>query len=461
MGLLSETVIMNWNSKNKKRYEDKGYIFTRMETQFEVKTEHLPDNSIALVNIQCDICGEKMEGIPWVQYKRQLDKYGYCYCYVKKVSKVKRDKKIKNFISFGYWCIKNLPLRKAVSIIACWDEDKNKCDIRDIRFNSHGINGKGFYFKCARGLHASELKSIHGFIQYLKLKRQQDVITGLDCKYCNSIAQYGIDNIDEDFLKKYWDYDKNIDTNPWEISRTSQTFIWIKCQEKNYHESYRIQCHNFARGKRCSYCFGNKVHPLDSLGKFLEDKNLLHLWSDKNIKTPYEYKPNADVLVWWKCADGKHEDYRRGICNSNTYGFRCPECVQERKESFLQEKVRLYLENLGQTILHEKDCTLVPKNPKTKYSLPFDNEVLELKLIIEVHGSQHYEINTWHKRTAKRKNTNPEYELHMQKVRDRYKKFIAYKRGYQYIAIPYTSDNDEEEYKILIDNKIKEILSKA
>lgn len=199
-----------------------------------------------------------------------------------------------------------------------------------------------------------------------------------------------------------------------------------------------------------------KVHPLDSLGKLLEDKGLLDVWSDKNNKSPYEYTPMSQQRMWWKCLDGKHKDYQRSICNANIYNFTCPQCIREKGESLFQEKVRLYLKELKYTILHEYNCTIVPINPKTNYQLPFDNEIKELKLIIEVMGIQHYKINGFHKMQSKKNNTTPKYEFHMQQVRDRYKKIIAKSQGYNYIAIPYWTDDKDETWKQLINNKIKE-----
>lgn len=42
-----------------------------------------------------------------------------------------------------------------------------------------------------------------------------------------------------------------------------------------------------------------------------------------------------------------------------------------------------------------------------------------------------------------------------EKVHDRYKRFIAYKKGYEYIAIPYWTNDKNETWKILIENKIE------
>jgi hypothetical protein len=165
------------------------------------------------------------------------------------------------------------------------------------------------------------------------------------------------------------------------------------------------------------YCSGKKIHLYNSLGWLYSD--VLNIWSDKNKKSPYEYLPSSRKIVLWKCLENKHDDYYRDIKSSNTCDFRCPKCVQERYESILQEKVRIYLESLNNskyTILHENKCTLVPQNPKTKHPLPFDNEIKELNLVVEIHGKQHYLLTSWCCLTAKNNNTAPEYEFNKRKL---------------------------------------------
>ena len=82
--------------------------------------------------------------------------------------------------------------------------------------------------------------------------------------------------------------------------------------------------------------------------------------------------------------------------------------------------------------------------------MPFDNEILELKLIIEVHGRQHYfeESGIWF---------DENYDLQKRKLYDKYKKDYALSQGYFYLEIPYWTDDEEETWKKLIDDKIKEI----
>jgi hypothetical protein len=129
----------------------------------------------------------------------------------------------------------------------------------------------------------------------------------------------------------------------------------------------------------------------------------------------------------------------------------------ERSESLLQEKVRLYLNNCyNYKINHEFNCSILPHHPKSNRCLPFDNEVYELKLLIEVNGVAHYKIDTFTHRAAKQHKTSVEYEFHKRKLYDRYKKYVAFCNGFYYLEIPYWTENDES-YKKLIDDKIKEI----
>jgi hypothetical protein len=185
-----------------------------------------------------------------------------------------------------------------------------------------------------------------------------------------------------------------------------------------------------------------------------------NLWSHINTKSPSNFSPMSSKEVWWKCENEIHEDYKRVIGNSVMASFRCPHCVRERRESFLQEKVRIYLsERLNYKLNHEYNCSIVPINPKTKQRLPFDNEVIDLHLIIEVNGIQHYKLlsedYSW------LDNKKPEEYLRQRKLIDRYKKAVAERNGYSYLVIPYWTDDKNENYKTLIDNKIQQLLNNA
>ena len=445
MGLVTKTVKVKWNSKIKKYYEALGYIFTKMGDEFEVRIEDLPKSSHVKVECFCDNCGKPLIR-SCKNYNRYIKKDGKTYC--KKCginlygAEGTRKTKLKNSKSFYDLCIE----RNKQDILDRWDYEKNGCSPKEVSYST----AIKMWFKCkTHPEHKSELKNINSFA------------TGhegcMDCKQCNSIAQYILDNFPNKKLEEVWDYEKNGDLDPWNISKGSNRKVWIFCQERDYHGSYDIMPNDFSKGKRCSYCRKIKVHPLDSLGQYVIDNYgeefLWVIWSDKNEISPFEISTHSDKKVWWNCPNNKHESYERICKDSVKCEFRCLKCVEEKEESIIEEKTRLYLEELGYGVLTEHNCTIRPINPKTNRPLPFDNEIVLENgehLIIEVHGSQHYKNNGLYIKTKE--------ELYKRKLIDRYKRIKCIQAGYEYLEITYTAFDKKDTYKELIDNKIKEIL---
>lgn len=301
------------------------------------------------------------------------------------------------------------------------------------------VNGKKYCRSCSAKLLAST-------------KRNQKY---LENGVRENFYDYIVNKFSEDYFNEIWDYEKNT-INPREIFASSISKVWIKCSNKE-HGSYETTTNAFHRGRRCPYCRGLKVCEVNSLSYQYEKSN--KLWSDKNKDNPSDYVSHSNKIVWWKCENNKHEDFKRQISRSVKVDFRCPCCVQELDCSLLQNAVSDYLtNNLGYSVNHEFGCKLVPINPLTDRKLPFDNEVIDLKLIIEVHGKQHYEVTGFHYQQAKVNNTTPQEQLDYQKWKDKFKRNYALEHGYFYLEIPYTS-YENATYKKMIDEKINEIIS--
>ena len=347
--------------------------------------------------------------------------------------------------TFQQWCEENGRL----DLLRLWAEE-NKLSPNEVSYGSKKV----FLFDCPRNLHSPRSISLDKIIRLKK---------GI-CIQCNSIAQYGIDKCGDDFLDKYWDWEKNKDLNPWVIPYSSTQKIYLYCQNNCKHGSILTTCNAFsitAPHLACSKCnIRGNAKPIkeDSLGYLHPD--VLELWSSKNILSPFEVTEFSHKMIWWKCPDGKHEDYCRSVSETLRYKFRCPDCVNETRFSILQYKVTNYLKELGYNLKHEYECNI--KAPSlTGYRnsvLPYDNEVLELKLIIEVMGEQHYRKTSWNTLQAKRNQTTPELEFLKLQQRDKYKKEYALNQGYYYLSIPYYLE-DNDAYKQAIDNKINFIES--
>ena len=347
--------------------------------------------------------------------------------------------------TFKKWCEEN----NRNDLLELWDEN-NTTSPDEISYGSK----KEILFQCKRKLHESRLISPE---RATKMKK-------CICRKCNSFAQWGIDHYGEKFLEEYWDYELNNNIDPWEIDYSSSKKVYIKCNKNLLHKSYLISCNTFITcfpSSGCPYCNvrGKCGHPIkeESLGVLYPRS--AEFWSDKNDITIFDVTSSSHKSMWWKCDNGKHEDYERTISETVRYDFRCPYCVSEHICSSLESKVSNFIEHeLGYNIKHELDCSIAPINPSgyNNIKMPYDNEIPELKLIIEVHGKQHYTQCSWHTSTAKRNNTSPQEELEKQKARDLYKKDYAINHGYYYLEIPYYEE-DNDLYKQTILNKINEI----
>lgn len=379
-------------------------------------------------------------------------------------------KKIKNFISgefgvmdckqcntFEQWCLDN----NHQDILDRWDYDKNQENPSEI---PHGVSDKKYWFKCPRGIHESELKNISNFTG----GREESIV----CKMCNSFAQWGIDNISEDFLEKYWDYEKNdeLNINPWKLTKCCrEPKVWIICQKKRYHESYDVNCASFSmKESRCPYCKGNKVHLFDSIGQLLKDRGMLNIWSDRNEKSPFEYSIGNPEEVWWKCPDGKHKDFYRSIKNSNMRcDFRCPECGYSKGEKKIEEY--LVKNNFTKTIQQDYEKLSTKDINENKYYIPqktfkgllgvnkgllsYDFYLPEYNILIEYQGE-------FHDGSGDMGNYYMKQNLEKQQEHDKRKKQYAEDNKIKLLEIWYYEFDNIEEIlrKELNSNKLKEVI---
>ena len=391
---------------------------------------------------ECVLCGKNKNLT--LQSLRNRKTYG-CGCSIDGLI-------TKHGVSFKQWCVDN----HREDLLALWDDTLN--DTLPEKVSSQSQTKR--WFKCSRGIHESFLY----FIPNLTRRPTHACF----CSKCNSFAQHFIDTYGNDALEKYWDYSKNT-VDPWNISYGSKDVIYIKCINKEYHGSYSTTPQSVSSGRGCPYCRCTRVHPLDSFAAYCSreygEKYLGEIWDyEKNTLNPWEIAPYSNVYVYLKCkANPAHRSFLTFLPNVFKTKYDCPCCALSYQDSKLQMMVMEYIHiQYGYDILHEYDCTLKVKNPKTNRWLRYDNDVLlpnNKHLIIEVHGMQHFiaQCGYNNKRAAKLSIT-PEQVLIDQQWRDEYKKQYAIDNGYHYLAIPYWTEQDKS-YQTLIDDKISEILS--
>ena len=141
-----------------------------------------------------------------------------------------------------------------------------------------------------------------------------------------SFEQWCIENNRQDILDR-WDYKLN-DCSPSEVNYCSNNCYWFKCLLNNKHCSEYKSLNRIINGaegyKQCKQCKSIGQYIVDNFGEDF----LWEVWSDKNEKSPFEYSMGSKVKVWWKCKEGKHEDYLRSCDGGKHYSFRCRKCIK-------------------------------------------------------------------------------------------------------------------------------------
>jgi hypothetical protein len=208
--------------------------------------------------------------------------------------------------SFYDWCVEN----NRMDLNDRFDENKNQCTTKDVAYKSN----QKWWFKCHRGIHDSELRTMCVVTSNPMIK--------LLCKKCNSLAQVVVDKFGEEYLWSHWHTSNLLD--PWDISYGNDKIkVTIQCQAKDYHVYQQVP-QSFSKGIGCPYCKGRLVHPEDSLAALHPD--IVNRWSNKNIKSPYEYTVQSGQKAWLTCPIGKHDDYLQMLSDAARYKYRCPGC---------------------------------------------------------------------------------------------------------------------------------------
>ncbi|MEY8350928.1 zinc-ribbon domain-containing protein [Bacillus cereus] len=115
-------------------------------------------------------------------------------------------------------------------------------------------------------------------------------------------------------LLKIWDFQKNDDVSPFEVTSKKRLKVWWKCEEDETHY-YEQRIDHKVSGSGCTICAQLKRKETRRKNKLKKDLSLGHrlpevakFWhSEKNGKlTPFDVEARTAQVVWWKCEKG-HE----------------------------------------------------------------------------------------------------------------------------------------------------------
>ena len=130
-------------------------------------------------------------------------------------------------------------------------------------------------------------------------------VRGTGCPYCKNrkiaAGENDLAALRPDLLKE-WDYEKNKDVRPDQVTPGSGKKIWWKCQ--NGH-SWQAPVHDRQAGQRCPYCINKRVWPgFNDFASICPE--LLSEWDYErnNGIQPEDVTVSSGKKVWWHCRNG-------------------------------------------------------------------------------------------------------------------------------------------------------------
>ena len=276
--------------------------------------------------------------------------------------------------SFGNWCVDN----GHQDWIDLWDFELNKCSPFDVAYKSN----KKYWFRCPRGLHPSEAKMLAN-VSSGKVKSS--------CNRCCSFGQWLLDNLGADAIDRYWS-DKN-DCSPFERGKSSGLKVWIKCEDVS-HPDYLIAPCNFIHGARCSVCINHKVIT------GINDIATTHLEFVKYFKNKDDatiYSVRSGKVVWFKCPLC---GYERCTTIDKAFGrghYSCPCCDDgvSYNNKFIYNVLHQLSLRKGLKFESEKIFEWSTRLDGGHSKKIYDFYINTYNIIIEAHGAQHYQDNTF------------------------------------------------------------------
>lgn len=152
-------------------------------------------------------------------------------------------------------------------------------------------------------------------------------VKGNGCPYCSGksvLKGYNdLATVKPDYAKE-WNYEKNGDLTPYDITRSSNKVVWWKCIKGHEWKA----APNSRSG--CPYCAGRKVlKGFNDLATIRPDIAKEWDYEKNGDLKPYDVTRAANKVVWWKCEKG-HE-YKANIGNRTVLGRGCPICGRKKQ----------------------------------------------------------------------------------------------------------------------------------
>ena len=266
-------------------------------------------------------------------------------------------------------------LKSEKTLLSEFDYSKNPTiDINTITLGSN----KKVWWKCPNG---------HSYDQTVDKRYSR----GYGCPYCSGKkVLFGFNDLStvQPELSKEWDYVKNIDIRPENVTLHSNKKVWWKCNACGF--SWESKVNHRANGRGCPKCAKSK-----RINSFKENFVLKRGENDLSTLRPdlvleWDYSKNKGIdpknytcgskeKIWWKCSTCGFE-WNASINNRAINESGCPKCKKYTRTSFPEQAILFYLRQLFNSVENSYTDIFYPSRRELDIYIP------EIKTGIEYDG---------------------------------------------------------------------------
>ena len=235
------------------------------------------------------------------------------------------------------YCSGRMPIRgyndlatTAPELALEWDYEKNAPDIPETVSSK---SNRSFWWKCKNG-HEWQDKPYHR-------------VRGDGCPFCSGHRVWkGFNDLAtiNPALAAEWNYEKNANLKPDQITASSSKRVWWRCKEG--HEWQTTANDRNSKGLGCPYCYGRYVvtgkTDLATVNPVLAKE--WHPTKNGDL-TPQTITANSEKTVWWLCPICGHE-WKAKPASRNSRGTGCPKCGKRNKTSFPEQAIFYYIKQV-------------------------------------------------------------------------------------------------------------------
>lgn len=205
-------------------------------------------------------------------------------------------------------------------------------------------------------------------------------------------------------IEKEWNYDKNNDLLPEEVTSTSAVRAWWQCSKG--HE-WQVSIDSRTRYKTgCPICSG-RIAEIGVNDLCTTHPTIAAEWhpTKNGDLIPQQFKVGSNQQIWWKCAKG-HE-WKTTIQHRQQTG--CPECAKETFTSFPEQTILFYVKNTFPDVINRY---------KTKNNIEIDIYLPSLSVGIEYDGAAYHNTQTGYAREQRKYQILKENNIYLIRIKE-------------------------------------------